>query len=133
MNCSEFYEISYSLNKGEMTLSKVGKNFFIQKDNKKIYEFFIDLDDGIKFKIYFLRSNGIYEEFFNYKIMSKVSGIRVEVDENCFITKIHIKTNIINYMISINENNYVTEISKYKVLKNLVKIYNFSEIDLDNF
>ena len=130
MDCSEFYEISYSLEKDGIILSKTGKNFLIDNDNQRIYNFFIDLDEGINFKIFLLTGKEKYEEIFHYKINANVLEIRTEINEDCMIRKIFIKTDIINYIIEINKYNYVVSINKYKNSKNLTKIYNFSEIEM---
>lgn len=130
MDNLNFYNISYLVTKDEITLIKNGKNFSIKKNNKKIYDFFIDLDDGINFKILFFKDNNSYEELLNYKINIKVSKIDIEQDEEGIIRKISIHSNTLNYIINIDEYNYVIEISKFKVLKNLAKIYNCFDMGL---
>lgn len=130
MDSLMFYNISYLIEKNGITLIKNGKNFSIKKNKKTIYDFLIDLDDGIKFKILFSKDNNSYEELLNYKIDIKISKIDIEQDEEGIIRKISICSNTLNYIIDIDEYNYVTEISKFKVLKNLVKIYNGFDIGL---
>lgn len=126
MDSSNFYNISYSVTKDGINFIKKAKQIYIKKNSELIYEFFIDLDDGIYFKILFLK-NSIYEKLFNYKINGKISNIEVEQDETGIIRKISIYSNKLNYIININEYGCVTEIYKFKVLKNLVKIYDCIE------
>lgn len=126
MDSSNFYNISYSVTKDGINFIKKAKQIYIKKNSELIYEFFIDLDEGIYFKILFLK-NSIYENLFNYKINGKISNIEVEQDETGIIRKISIYSNKLNYIININEYGCVTEIYKFKVLKNLVKIYDCIE------
>ncbi len=126
MDSSNFYNISYSVTKDGINFIKKAKQIYIKKNSELIYEFFIDLDEGIHFKILFLK-NSIYENLFNYKINGKISNIEVEQDETGIIRKISIYSNKLNYIININEYGCVTEIYKFKVLKNLVKIYDCIE------
>ena len=126
MDSLNFYNISYSVTKNGINFIKKAKQIYIKKNSELIYEFFIDLDEGIYFKILFLK-NSIYENLFNYKINGKISNIEVEQDETGIIRKISIYSNKLNYIININEYGCVTEIYKFKVLKNLVKIYDCIE------
>lgn len=126
MDSLNFYNISYSVTKDGINFIKKAKQIYIKKNSELIYEFFIDLDEGIYFKILFLK-NSIYENLFNYKINGKISNIEVEQDETGIIRKISIYSNKLNYIININEYGCVTEIYKFKVLKNLVKIYDCIE------
>lgn len=126
MDSSNFYNISYSVTKDGINFIKKAKQIYIKKNSELIYEFFIDLDEGIHFKILFLK-NSIYENLFNYKINGKISNIEIEQDETGIIRKISIYSNKLNYIININEYGCVTEIYKFKVLKNLVKIYDCIE------
>lgn len=126
MDSLNFYNISYSVTKDGINFIKKAKQIYIKKNSELIYEFFIDLDEGIYFKILFLK-NSIYENLFNYKINGKISNIEVEQDETGIIRKISIYSNKLNYIININEYGCVTEIYKFKVFKNLVKIYDCIE------
>ena len=126
MNSLDFYNISYSVIKNGINFIKKEKQIYIKKNSEMIYEFFIDLDDGILFRILFLKEN-YYENLFNYRINEKISNIEVEQDETGIIRKISIYSNKLNYIININEYGCVTEIYKFKVLKNLVKIYDCIE------
>lgn len=126
MDSLKFYNISYSVIKNGINFIKKEKQIYIKKNNELIYEFFIDLDDGIYFKILFLK-NSIYENLFNYKINEKISNIEIEQDETDIIRKISIYSNKLNYIININEYGCVTEVYKFKVLKNLIKIYDCIE------
>ena len=126
MDSLKFYNISYSVIKNGINFIKKEKQIYIKKNNELIYEFFIDLDDGIYFKILLLK-NSIYENLFNYKINEKISNIEIEQDETDIIRKISIYSNKLNYIININEYGCVTEVYKFKVLKNLIKIYDCIE------
>lgn len=126
MNSLDFYNISYSVIKNGINFIKKEKQIYIKKNSEMIYEFFIDLDDGILFRILFLKEN-YYENLFNYRINEKISNIEVEQEETGIIRKISIYSNKLNYIININEYGCVTEIYKFKVLKNLVKIYDCIE------
>lgn len=126
MNSLDFYNISYSVIKNGINFIKKEKQIYIKKNSEMIYEFFIDLDDGILFRILFLKEN-YYENLFNYRINEKISNIEVEQEETGIIRKISIYSNKLNYIININEYGCVTEIYKFKVFKNLVKIYDCIE------
>lgn len=126
MNSLDFYNISYSVIKNGINFIKKEKQIYIKKNSEMIYEFFIDLDDGILFRILLLKEN-YYENLFNYRINEKISNIEVEQEETGIIRKISIYSNKLNYIININEYGCVTEIYKFKVFKNLVKIYDCIE------
>lgn len=126
MDSLDFYNISYSVTKNGITFVKKEKQIYIKKNNEMIYEFFIDLDEYILFRILFLRED-YYENLFNYKINEKISNIEIEQDETGIIRKISIYSSKLNYIININEYGCVTEIYKFKVIKNLVKIYDCIE------